>query len=90
MFRFSIRDVLWAMLVCGLAITNLLSYRDARTSREAEKVFRSRAMSLQAVLRHEDYYVLWFGTSAFGYAEKSTGGPTLSLEPGVYDYGPLE
>lgn len=91
MFRFTIRDVLWAMLVCGLAITNLLSYWDARKSREAERVFRSRAMSLEAVLRAEDYDVFWFGSSAFGYTEKSTGGPTLSLEPGVDKYsGPLD
>lgn len=91
MFRFTIRDILWAMLVCGLAITNLLSYWDTRKSREAEKVLRSRALSLEAVLRAEDYDVYWSGTSAFGYTEKSTGGPTLSLEPGVDKYSkPLD
>jgi hypothetical protein len=42
-------------------------------------------MSLEDLMRFDDYDVFWRSDdSAYGYTEKVTGGPTFSLEPGLY------
>jgi hypothetical protein len=59
MFRFTIRDVLWLMVVVGLACALIASWRDTQRVNQSAKGWRTRAGALEAVLVDAGWKVRW-------------------------------
>lgn len=59
MFRFTIRDVLWLMVVVGLACALNASRRDTQMALQSAKGWRTRAGGLEAVLIDAGWKVRW-------------------------------
>jgi len=59
MFRFSIRDVLWLMVVVGMAICWLAEHRSAVRWRSQSQQWESRAKSAASALNGADRQNAW-------------------------------
>ena len=55
MFRFTIRDLLWLMVVVGLS----LAWWTARNELKNASVWKNRAGALEKVLADDDWIVKW-------------------------------
>jgi hypothetical protein len=58
-FRFTIRDLLWLMVVVGLACALLTSWQQTFTQRQKATSWRTRAGALEAVLKDAGWQVDW-------------------------------
>ncbi|HEY2415743.1 MAG TPA: hypothetical protein VGI40_26120 [Pirellulaceae bacterium] len=61
MFRFTIRDLLWLMVVVGLAV-GWLADRQLSNARQ----WRSRAESLATICRNYGFTIVWDGDGVNG------------------------
>jgi hypothetical protein len=57
--RFTIRDVLWLMLVAGLGCALAISWKQTAAQRDQAKGWRTRAGALEAVLKDAGWKIRW-------------------------------
>jgi hypothetical protein len=59
MFRFTIRDVLWLMVVVALGCALATSWQQTAAQRQQAKGWRTRAGALEAVLKDAGWKIRW-------------------------------
>jgi hypothetical protein len=82
MFRFTIRDVLWLMMVVGLGVALWISQRELQQERRNAELWHSRGDAAWALIQHAGLSAQWDNDGIVGEHTNRHGMNYTKVYPG--------